>query len=141
MSYVRIDTPAASQAFEVETVEEALAGYARAAGYGSYAELASTLGKTVEEAKANLSIEHVTAADIIRDIADEAMASDPSEDGADRFASAREWADWCVAGQDGDAVLALARAQGLDETPLLAALRQILSERDLAGINAAFDAA
>ena len=75
------------------------------------------------------------------DIADEAMASDPSEDGADRFASAREWADWCVAGQDGDAVLALARAQGLDETPLLAALRQILSERDLAGINAAFDAA
>lgn len=138
MSYIRIDTPAASQVFEVETVEQALAGYARAAGYGSYAELADSLGKTVEEAKGDLAIEYVTAADVVRDIADEALASDPSEDGADRFASAREWADWCLAGQDGDGVRALAKVQRLDETPLLAALRKILAERDLADINAGF---
>lgn len=136
MSYIRIDTPAASQVFEVETIEQALDGYARSAGYGSYAELADSLGKTVEEAKGDLAIEYVTAADVVRDIADEALASDPSEDGAGRFASAREWADWCLAGQDGDGVRALARVQRLDETPLLAALRKILAKRDLADINA-----
>lgn len=66
MSYVHIDTPATSRVFEVETVEEALDEYARAAGYDSYAELASTLGKSVEEAKVDLAIECVTTADVSR---------------------------------------------------------------------------
>ncbi len=139
MSYVRIDTPAASHIFEVETIEEALAGFARAAGYGSFAELAGTLGETVEKAQADLSIEHVTAADIIRDIADEAAKADVIEGGAEEpFRSVASWVRWCVEGSDGDAVRDLAKLHGLDLRPLLDALEDELGKVELSDINAPF---
>ncbi|AWV14790.1 hypothetical protein A3862_04145 [Methylobacterium sp. XJLW] len=139
-SYVRISTQADDHFFEVETKEAALAEFARCAGYDSYAELADTIGKTPDEAMADLVIDHVSAADIVRDIANEALASDPAEDGVDPFASARDWADWCIKGEDGDVVHSLAQLHGLDADPLVKALRDILSERDLAAINAGFAA-
>ncbi|KNY22653.1 hypothetical protein [Methylobacterium sp. ARG-1] len=139
-SYVRISTEAADHIFEVETFSEARDAFARQAGCRDYAELARTLGQTVDEAEADLIINYVSAADVVRGIADEALASDPADDGADRFATSEDWADWCIKGQDGDAVRSLAELHGLDAAPLVKALRDILSERDLAAINAGFAA-
>ncbi|SFU94238.1 MULTISPECIES: hypothetical protein [unclassified Methylobacterium] len=141
MSYIRIDTEAATYLFEAETVPEALDAFAHRADYRDYAELARTLGKTVEQAEADLTIAHVTAADIVRDIAAEAMASDAVEDGAEEpFTDVFNWADWCVEGSDGDAVRELAKTHGLEPAYLIDALHKALRDRDLADINAPFGA-
>jgi hypothetical protein len=55
----QICTPAYSFLFAVHTEEEALDAFARNAGHRDYAEVAATLGKTVDEAKADLVITRI----------------------------------------------------------------------------------
>ncbi|MEE7440904.1 hypothetical protein [Methylobacterium oryzae] len=71
-STYRIHTEAYVSTHRVATEEEALDEYARDAGYRDYAELADTLGKTVEEAKADLTIEYRRS---IRDSAERARTA------------------------------------------------------------------
>jgi hypothetical protein len=139
--YVRISTEAATHLFEVETAEAALDAFARQAGYRDHAELAKTLGQTPDQAADDLFIEHVTAADLIKEVVDKALASDVVEDGAEEpFTDAFNWADWCVEGSDGDAVRDLAKKHGLEPAHLVGALHKALRGRDLADINAPFGA-
>ncbi|CAA2155742.1 hypothetical protein MBRA_01372 [Methylobacterium brachiatum] len=57
MSQIRISTETFASTYTVATEAEALDAFARDAGYRDYAELADTLGKTVDEAKQDIGIE------------------------------------------------------------------------------------
>lgn len=74
-NFVRVSTEAAEYVFEVDTKEAALAAFAKSAGYCDYAELASTLGKTVDEACAELSVEHLNASEVVTTLAERAAAA------------------------------------------------------------------
>ncbi|SEO94155.1 hypothetical protein SAMN04487843_105115 [Methylobacterium sp. ap11] len=139
MQYVRIDNPQYTHLFETADIGEALDRAAQAGGAASFEASAETAGKTVDEARGELDIAVVGAADVVADIAAEALDSDALAGGAETpFASARDWADWCIEGSDGDAVRALAHLHDLDVDPLVGALREALSERDLDDINKPF---
>lgn len=137
--YTRISTTAATSIFETERRDEAIAAFARAAGYASYGELADALGKSREEAEAELSIDIVSAADVVEPLLERALKSDAVEDGAETpFASAEAWAAWCLEGADGDAIRQFAAQHGLDASPLIEAARDELSRCDLEAINQPF---
>lgn len=139
MQYVRIDNPQFTQIFETADIDEALDRHARIGGAADFGELAADRGKTVDEAKDELSFAVVDAGDIVAEIAAEALDSDVIDGGAETpFRSTRDWADWCIKGSDGDAVRALTRLHDLDVAPLIGALREALSERDLDSINQPF---
>jgi hypothetical protein len=139
MQYVRIDNPQFTHFFETIDIDEALDLHAQVGGAASFEALAETVGKTVDEAKDGLNISVVDPADVVAEIAAEALDSDALTGGAETpFRSARDWADWCIEGSDGDAVRTLAQLHDLDVDPLMTALREALSERDLDDINRPF---
>jgi len=139
MQYVRIETLQFTHFFETTDVDEALDRHARIGGAVSFEAAAYDLGKTVEEAKEGLGIDVVDPADVVADIVAEALDSDVLDGSAETpFASAREWADWCCCGSDGEAVRALARLHNLDVDPLMDALHKALHERSLDDVNRPF---
>jgi hypothetical protein len=137
---IRIDTQEASYFYEAETEEAALYKFANTIGYDTYAELASTIGKSVDEAKADLTIRTVTLHNALTDIIDEALESNAKDDGAtDRFELASDWADWCWEGKTGDDARRFAREHNISLDGIYNAVRDALCARDVDDINAAFD--
>ncbi|TXN41712.1 hypothetical protein FV232_17170 [Methylobacterium sp. WL30] len=114
-TYIRIDTPAYGSIYAVATEEEALDLFAKAAGYRDYAELAATLGKSVEEARDELVISRVTADDIVRDIVEEGIENEVMD-------------SWKVD--------EIAELNGLDRGPLVAAADAMQTRRMLENYNA-----
>lgn len=53
---IQIQTQSFTETFDTDSEDEALDMFAGTAGYSSYADLAETIGKTVDEAKADLTI-------------------------------------------------------------------------------------
>ena len=137
---IRIDTQEASYFYAVETEATALEKFAATVGYDSYAELASTLGKSVDAAKDDLEISTVTYREALADIIDEALESNAKDDGAtDRFELASDWADWCWEGKTGDDARCFAREHNVSLDGVYNSVRDALCARDLDDINAAFE--
>jgi len=139
MRYTRIETQEASYVYATESEDVALAKFADTVGYSSYADLAQTLGETVDEAKADLVIRIVTAREALAGIIDEALESDAKADGAtERFELASDWADRCWQGKTGDDARCFAREHNLNLGEVYDCVRDALCERDLDDINAPF---
>jgi len=140
VTLIRIETQEASYFYEAKTEAAALDKFATTVGYDSYAELASTLGKSVDEAKSDLSIATVSYREALSEIISEALESDAVVDGAeDAFESFKAWADWCMVGKTGDDTKAFARDHNIDVNAAWYAVEDALRERDLDDINAPFD--
>lgn len=139
MRYTRLSNEIGDYVYATESVDEALALYAGNANYRSYADLAETLGLTVEQAKGNLVIEVISAREVIEDLIKGAIESDAVEDGAETpFCTVADWADWCLSGADGDKIRAFATLHHLDSDDLILAAREALRECDLDAINEPF---
>lgn len=139
MRYTRITTPEATYVYATESEREALKSFANTVGFDSYDALAGHLGKSVEDAKADLSIDLVTARTLVDDIVENALDSDAIEDGAeDPFRNVEAWVDWCIDGGDGDEIRHFAKLHNLRAFPLIEAAEEALRERDLDDINAPF---
>ncbi|MCJ2044151.1 hypothetical protein MKK58_06345 [Methylobacterium sp. J-078] len=136
---IRIETQEATYLYAVETESAALDKFAATVGYDSYADLASTLGKSVDEAKSDLTVSTVSYREALSEIIDETLASDVDADGAeDAFESSKAWAAWCMQGKTGDDTRAFARDHNLDVNAAWYAVEDALRDRDLDDINAPF---